>query len=416
MAAFRKDIQYYKFSAYGFLKNLRFFEPFLILFFLEKNLSYFQIGILYTLREVTRNLFEIPAGVAADVLGRRRTMISSFSLYIVSFLIYSVSRSLLVLSAATVVFGLGEAFRTGTHKAMIFDYLQRHGWEDQKVHYYGNTRSWSQAGSALSALLAAAMVFHSGRYINIFLYSTVPYILGLLLIMSYPAWLDGKAESLKTLDIRKTTRETLKGFWLSVRTPGILRGMMNVSSHGGYYRAVKDYLQPVIQTLALGLPFLVNLDTERKSALLIGLIYFMIYLLSAASSRYSGSFAGRFGALATPLNLTLAAGFSAGALSGFFYTRDLMLMSVVFFVLVYLVENLRLPAGISWFTEKLDPGILATVLSVESQGKSLFTAVIVLAMGFLADRWGPGTALLSVSVFMLVFSPVLWIREKKGSP
>jgi hypothetical protein len=172
----------------------------------------------------------------------------------------------------------------------------------------------------------------------------------------------------------------------------------------------------VIQTLALGLPFLVNLDTERKSALLIGLIYFMIYLLSAASSRYSGSFAGRFGALATPLNLTLAAGFSAGALSGFFYTRDLMLMSVVFFVLVYLVENLRLPAGISWFTEKLDPGILATVLSVESQGKSLFTAVIVLAMGFLADRWGPGTALLSVSVFMLVFSPVLWIREKKGSP
>jgi hypothetical protein len=87
---------------------------------------------------------------------------------------------------------------------------------------------------------------------------------------------------------------------------------------------------------------------------------------------------------------------------------------VVFFVLVYLVENLRLPAGISWFTEKLNPEILATALSVESQGKSLFTAIIVLAMGLLADRWGPGTALLSVSVFMLVFSPILWIREKKG--
>jgi MFS family permease len=412
MTGFRKDLQYYKFCAYGFLKNLRFFEPFLILFFLEKDLSYFQIGILYTLREVTRNLFEIPAGVAADVLGRRRTMISSFALYIVSFLLYSSSRSLLVLSAATVVFGLGEAFRTGTHKAMIFDYLQKHGWADQKVHYYGNTRSWSQAGSALSALLAAALVFYSGRYLHIFLYSTVPYLLGLLLMLSYPAWLDGKAASLRTLDIRKTTRDTLLGFWQSIRPPGILKGVLNISSHGGYYRAVKDYLQPVIQSLALSLPFLVNLDTERKSALLIGVIYSLIYLLSAASSRRSGAFAAKFGGLATPLNLTLLVGFTAGTLSGLFYDLDLMLLSVLFFVLIYLVENLRLPAGISWFAENLDPGVLATALSVESQGKSLFTAIIVLMLGWLADRFGPGTALLSISFFMLAFSPVLWIREK----
>ncbi len=31
---FNKDLQFYKFCAYGFLKNLRFFEPFLMLFFL----------------------------------------------------------------------------------------------------------------------------------------------------------------------------------------------------------------------------------------------------------------------------------------------------------------------------------------------------------------------------------------------
>ena len=86
MDGFRKDIQYYKFCAYGFLKNLRFFEPFLILFFLEGNLSYLQIGVIYTIREVIRNIFEIPSGLAADVLGRRRTMITSFSLYIISFL------------------------------------------------------------------------------------------------------------------------------------------------------------------------------------------------------------------------------------------------------------------------------------------------------------------------------------------
>jgi len=61
----------FKFSAYGFLKNLRFFEPFLYLFFLENGLSYFQIGILISVREIFVNLFEIPSGAVADLTGRR---------------------------------------------------------------------------------------------------------------------------------------------------------------------------------------------------------------------------------------------------------------------------------------------------------------------------------------------------------
>ncbi len=410
MPGFKKDIQYYKFCAYGFLKNLRFFEPFFILFLLEKDISFLQIGIIYTIRELTRNIFEIPAGVAADVLGRRRTMICSFILYIISFLIYSVSPSMLVLCLATVVFGLGEAFRTGTHKAMIFDYLRKNGWSDQKVHYYGHTRSWSQAGSAISALLAASLVFYSGNYLNIFLYSAIPYLFGLILIMSYPGWLDGRSASLKIGDIWRTTKQTLLDFWQSFRHRGLLRGILNVASHSGYYRAIKDYLQPVIATLALSLPVLMTLGSQRKSALLIGVIYFIIYLLSSATTRRSGNFSGRFTKLSIPLNITLVTGFAFGAISGFLYSLDFILASVLFFALVYMVENLRIPAGISWLTEQLNADVLATSLSVESQGKSFFTVVLALGMGLLADLFGPGVALLVVSILMLVLVPLLRLR------
>ncbi len=411
MAGFDKDLQYFKFCAYGFLKNLRFFEPFLILFFLEKEISFVQIGVLYTIREITRNVFEIPAGVAADVLGRRRTLITSFGLYIGSFVLYSVSPSMLLLSGATLIFGLGEAFRTGTHKAMIFDYLKNRGWSERKVDYYGHTRSWSQAGSALSALMAGALVLYSGNYLHIFLYSTVPYLLGLLLILSYPSWLDGRSASWRSVNIRKTTLETLLGFWDSVCHPGILRGILNVSSHGGYYRAVKDYLQPLIQSLALSLPLLLKLEKAQRSALLIGLIYFLIYLASSAASRLSGPLTRRSGSLTRMLNLTLAAGFLAGVLSGLFYAQDLLLPALVFFILVFLVENLRMPAGLSWFAEKLDTSILATALSVESQGKSLVTAILALGMGVLADLAGPGTALLALSGGMILLLPLLGLRR-----
>ena len=66
-----KNKQYYKFSAYGFLKNLRFFDAFFILFLLEKNLTYTQIGLLYLIREVFINLLEVPSGIIADTFGEK---------------------------------------------------------------------------------------------------------------------------------------------------------------------------------------------------------------------------------------------------------------------------------------------------------------------------------------------------------
>ena len=58
-----------------------------------------------------------------------------------------------------VFFALGESFRSGTHKAMILEYLKRNGLMAHKVAYYGHTRSWSQIGSAVMALTAGLMVF-----------------------------------------------------------------------------------------------------------------------------------------------------------------------------------------------------------------------------------------------------------------
>jgi len=60
---FDLDPQFWKFCAYGFLKDLRFFEPFLLLLFLDKGLSYLQVGSLYALREILINIMEIPSGM-----------------------------------------------------------------------------------------------------------------------------------------------------------------------------------------------------------------------------------------------------------------------------------------------------------------------------------------------------------------
>ncbi len=402
---FEKDIQYYKFCLYGFLKNQRFFEPFFILYLLDKGFGFLEIGTIYTIREITRNIFEIPAGFGADALGRKKTMMTSFGLYITSFLVYWQAKTYFVLVTATLFFALADAFRTGTHKAMIFDYLKHKGWGDQKVHYYGHTRSWSQLGSAVSSLIAASLIFISGTYELIFLFSGIPSILGFFLILSYPGYLDGKNQKLSLSGIGDRFKKVWKEFALSFRRPEIFKAILNASSFSGYYRAVKDYLQPIIVSLVVALPFLSSYGEEQRSAVFVGVIYFFIYLSTSAASRNAGKFADRFRYLGTPLNLTLIAGILIGAVSGLLYHFEFILVSIIAFILIYLLENIRKPVGVSYIGENLNEDILATALSVESQGQTLFSAVLAFLLGLFSEKFGVGTGLVIVSGILLVPVP-----------
>ena len=110
-AHFQKDTQYFKFCSYGFLKNLRFFDPFLFLFFLDKGLSFFEIGLLVSFREVMVYVMEIPAGIIADVLGRRKVMIFAFISYIISFSVFFFANAFWLFMLSFIFYGFGDAFR-----------------------------------------------------------------------------------------------------------------------------------------------------------------------------------------------------------------------------------------------------------------------------------------------------------------
>lgn len=403
---FRKDKQYYKFCAYGFFKNLRFFDPFLLLFFLSKGLSFFEIGTLYAIREITINLFEIPTGILADSLGRRRSMISAFAFYIVSFIIFFFASGYWVFIIAILFYAYGDAFRTGTHKAMIFEYLKINGWQDQKVHYYGHTRSWSQMGSAVSAIIAAGIVFFTHDYRMVFLFSVIPYVIDLSLMTTYPKELDGKRRQLYKGEILDNFKETIHDFVTSFRNIGILRAILNQAVYTGYYKAVKDYLQPVIQGFAVSLPIILWANEEQRASIMVGLVFSVIYFLTSYASRHAGRFADRFRNLNRPLVISLSIGLVAGFLSGLLYNRGWYLGAVVCYTGIYLVENLRKPIGISIIADRLEKDILATALSAESQAETLFAAIIAPVIGLVADLWGVGTALMVISSGLFVLMPL----------
>jgi len=218
----RVDRVFWRFRAYGFLKNLRFFDPFLILFLRDVGLIYLAIGSLIAVREICTNIFEIPTGVVADTFGRRRAMLLAFVAYIGSFVVFGLLSGYALFLLAMVLFALGEALRSGTHKAMTLEHLRQNGMEDRRVAYYGRTRAASQFGSALAALLGAGVVLWGGSYRAVFLASLIPYVLGLLLMASYPRQLDGHIEggSASWTSLLDRLRCTVVNSVASLRHPG----------------------------------------------------------------------------------------------------------------------------------------------------------------------------------------------------
>ncbi|MEL6178621.1 MAG: MFS transporter, partial [Myxococcota bacterium] len=160
-------MQLARFCLYGFLKNQRPFEPFLILIFLDRGLSFTTIGILVAIREIVMNLLELLSGALADTWGRRRAMVASMTTYIIAFILFSLTPSkgalqFIVLAVAMGLYGAGDAFRSGTHKAMILTWLRQQDRTDERTRIYGLTRSWSKIGSATSVAVGAAWVLLTG--------------------------------------------------------------------------------------------------------------------------------------------------------------------------------------------------------------------------------------------------------------
>lgn len=380
----------WRFCLYGFLKNQQYYDPFLVLAFLQKGLSFGMIGVLIGFRAICINLLEVPTGAVADVMGRRRSMIASFVAYIASFAIFGLCQPVWTLFAAMLLFSFGEAFRTGTHKAMIFDWLERQGQLSQKTAVYGRTRSWSKLGSAASVVIATGLVLYTEQYSSVFLFCIVPYALNIINFLGYPSYLDGPREHPDR--VGGILRMLISAVSQSLRHRRLRRMLVESMGYEGLFQSSRDYVQPVIQAACLSLPWMLALGDRlalaepQRVAVGVGVVFFVLHLFSSFASRGAGRLAARCGGedrAARSLwlvNLLVFAAMGAGVLAG------LSPLTILAFVLIAICQNFWRPILISRVASHADSAQTATVLSIESQAKSLFVAVAAPLLGWSVDR------------------------------
>ncbi|MBT8491283.1 MAG: MFS transporter [Deltaproteobacteria bacterium] len=372
-----------RFSLYGFLKNQRYYEPFMILLFLERGFSFTQIGFLVAFREVCINIFEVPSGAMADMYGRRRCMMLSFTAYIISFSLFGFVQIYTHFFAAMFFFAIGDAFRTGTHKAMIFTWLRLQGRLDEKTRIYGYTRSWSKLGSAFSIIIATLFVIYTESYSSVFYLSIVPYAFGLVNFMYYPIELEGQVRTGTALS------DILDHLWTTLRNSLKVRHLRRLIAESmafeGVFEAAKDYLQPVIKGMVLAIPLFLYMEDTRRSAIIVGMVYFVLHLLSAWGSRKSHRITQWTGGEERGASLIWKVVLFVYLVLAVVLYLKWYYVAIAGFVALYVMQNLWRPILISRFDEYATETHGATVLSIESQAKSVSTIFAAPLLGIAVD-------------------------------
>ncbi len=405
LSAHKKQIT--KFGFYGLLKNLRFFEPYLIIYFLLAQLNLFHIGLLISIREIIIYLFEIPSGVIADRYGKKTELVICFIFYLASFLMFFISTEFYMFAISMILYALGEAFRSGTHKSMIMAYIDKHEIKVSKTKIYGLTRSYSLIGSMIASIVSIGLVLWLPEIKYLFLFAMIPYTLDLLLILSYPSYLNDRK------DVKFSYKSFLMHGFESIKytlTKGKVRGaIFNSASYQATFKSIKDYIQPILLTVSLSLVLFSSLTDEENTKVYIGLIYAVIYLISAVSSKNAYR-VKKFGQTKQIISfMWFLTGVSMIALSIFL---DSIWVVFLVFLSLYIMMNIRRPLMVETIGDVSDPDKRATVLSVESQMTSLMIVIGAPLIGLLAE-YSMRTLFMSFGILMfIIFISSVYINNK----
>ncbi len=407
----KRDRQIIKFCLYGFFKNLKFFEPYLLIYLISLGYDLFHIGILFSVRAATIYIFEVPSAIFADYYGKKKELLLCFAFYIISFVLLFSGANYLIIILAMIFFGLGEAFRSGTHKAMILSYLEQRDWYQHKTFVYGRTRSFSLLGSSISAFISIVFVLKFPVLRWVFALSTAPYILDFLLIYSYPDSLDERRR--KNFNFRAFFKIGGAQLKQIIKDANIVKVICSSASFDGTFKAIKDYIQPILSTILVssGVGLIAHFSQEESLKIYLGVIYGIFYFFSSFVSRNVFRLSNRFGSLKLFNGLYDVMGLVLIALS-LTIKHHLLLLTIALYFLIYLLKDARKPLFVTVSSDIMRKSQRVTVLSVESQLRAILVMVLAPLFGYVAEAFSVSVLFFILGTTFIVLNRLIIVRLK----
>jgi hypothetical protein len=383
--------------------------PVYVVLFARTGLSAAEISSLLVIWSVTGFVLEVPSGVWADIVSRRRLLSAAPVLAGAGYALWTFLPSYPAFAAGFLLWGAGGALQSGTTQALVYEELKRLGATAAYARLIGRAEAASTIGQ-LAATGLAGPVLAAGGYQAVGVASVAACLLAAAVGRSLPEGREpGEPPPAAAgghgsgsggsggggsgggctgrggtgASWRRTYAGVLRrGLAEARRTPPIRRGLMLVAVLWGV-SAVDEYVPLLVQSTGVGPAWL---------TLLVGLV--------TAGYAVGGFLAGR-GTRWVPGGLAAGAGcLAAGALAG----RP---AAIVLVAAGFAATQWAHAAAEARLQDHIGDGARATVTSLAGLGTEV-VGVAVFSGYALGSLWlGPGPLLALAAVPYLIVALVL---------
>jgi hypothetical protein len=183
----------------------------------------------------------------------------------------------------------------------------------------------------------------------------------------------------------------------------------------GLHKASKDWLGPLLRVVALQLPLFMFLTDRRREAILVGAVYIVLYFLSSFASRHADLIVRRAGSVRRGSRWLWLANLATFVLLGLGVLAGIGAVSIVAFIVLAMLQNFWRPIIVGRVAEYADDSQTATILSIESQTKTLFTVVAAPLLGWTIGMMSPEMRFAPLAILGVVITCLMLATEPKDS-
>lgn len=369
--------------------------PLFLVYLLSINLNLGQIGILFATERISALIFEIPTGGFADKYGRKKSILVSFLMLSLVFLIWFFTKNFFILLGLCILWGLSHTFQSGAEESLIIDSLELAKNDDKRNKVFSRISIFNNLGFLIGGLIGAFLAFYFLKFIWL-----TACILGLMIFFLYLFFTEDKyfkpqfqkeKNPLKGLIglIKDNVSFVLKNNIVSIFLLITFIWSLSFSFYGFGY--------PVMLKKILDVPLF-----------WFGLLGSFSALIGIIGAWFGEKITKKFGSIP---GLSV---FSAILLFSlvFFGISKTFILILIIFAIIELTNGAWSPIYLSFLNKFIPSEKRASLLSLNSTVSALALAIGELMAGFLLNFLYPGNILILAGI-LFVFIPLFLFQIKK---
>lgn len=195
-----------------------------------RGFSMVEVGMAEGLFHVVSLCCELPSGLLADVLGRKRTLAASQAMFLVSALLMAVSQGRTGVYLSLAASAMGYNLQSGTREAITYESMLQAGREADYLKFSSLQNGVYRFSDGGAMLLAGATVLLGWR--RAYLLDAGIALIGLAAVLSLtePVCAGRERSAVTASSLPEIFRETVRGAWNLLRTDGTAVRIMLVNA------------------------------------------------------------------------------------------------------------------------------------------------------------------------------------------